>query len=126
MTNPNLDVEKMKANLESEVNLLTQELNSIATKDPKSPGEWGAKAEDSEPEFREEVADRMEDQENREATTEPLEERLKVVQAALQRIEKGTFGKCEICDQEIEADRLEVNPAARTCKAHLDQESKLN
>ena len=39
---------------------------------------------------------------------------------ALERIEKGTYGICEVGNEEIEEDRLNANPAARTCKAHLN------
>ena len=35
--------------------------------------------------------------------------------AALKRIEKGTYGKCEICGEEIAEERLDVLPQARVC-----------
>jgi RNA polymerase-binding protein DksA len=37
------------------------------------------------------------------------------VNDALARIEKGTYGRCEDCGQEIVKDRLEVLPYARYC-----------
>lgn len=37
------------------------------------------------------------------------------VEAAIQRLEAGTFGICERCGQPIAQARLEVRPAARTC-----------
>ena len=37
------------------------------------------------------------------------------VEAAIQRLEAGTFGICEKCGQPIAQARLEVRPAARTC-----------
>jgi DnaK suppressor protein len=33
----------------------------------------------------------------------------------LERIEKGTYGFCANCQQEIDIERLRVNPAAKTC-----------
>ena len=48
-----------------------------------------------------------------------------VILKALEKIEKGEYGTCEVCAAEIEEDRLEANPSARTCKAHVDEEGGL-
>ena len=37
----------------------------------------------------------------------------------------GTYGSCEISGEAIEVERLEANPAARTCKAHIEREAEL-
>ena len=37
------------------------------------------------------------------------------VVAALERIEKGTYGRCEKCGQEIPEARLDAVPSARLC-----------
>jgi DnaK suppressor protein len=37
------------------------------------------------------------------------------IEAALQRLESGTYGTCQECGEAIGAGRLEVRPAARTC-----------
>jgi len=37
------------------------------------------------------------------------------IDAALDRIEDGTYGICEICQEEISKDRLDVLPHARFC-----------
>jgi DnaK suppressor protein len=37
------------------------------------------------------------------------------VDAALKRLQSGTYGTCEGCGEAIGADRLEVRPVARTC-----------
>jgi len=39
------------------------------------------------------------------------------IEAALARIEDGTYGKCEDCSEPIEAARLEAMPSARRCFA---------
>jgi len=41
------------------------------------------------------------------------------VDAALARIDAGTWGICEICHDTIEADRLQANPMVRFCLDHL-------
>jgi RNA polymerase-binding transcription factor DksA len=37
------------------------------------------------------------------------------------QIEKGAYGTCKICGEKIEEDRLEANPAAQTCKLHMNE-----
>jgi RNA polymerase-binding transcription factor DksA len=46
---------------------------------------------------------------------EHIEAELAEIDAALARIEAGTYGICEACGQPIEAARLEVIPYARLC-----------
>lgn len=43
------------------------------------------------------------------------------IDAALQRIDNGTYGICESCHDTIEADRLACNPLIRFCLDHLSQ-----
>lgn len=40
------------------------------------------------------------------------------VEAAIARIEQGTYGKCESCGQDIDEAVLDVDPLARSCKCH--------
>jgi DnaK suppressor protein len=44
-----------------------------------------------------------------------LQETLDEVDAALARLEGGTYGKCEVCGKPIAAARLEAMPMARRC-----------
>ena len=44
-----------------------------------------------------------------------VESELTEVQAALERLEAGTYGTCEICGKPIAEGRLEAMPAARYC-----------
>jgi DnaK suppressor protein len=46
---------------------------------------------------------------------EGLVDTLHEVDAALERITKGTYGRCESCGAEIPAERLEARPVARLC-----------
>lgn len=48
-----------------------------------------------------------------------LEARYDQIVAALGRIEKKTYGRCEVCGKEIEEARLAADPSATTCKEHL-------
>ncbi|MBU6490906.1 TraR/DksA C4-type zinc finger protein [Patescibacteria group bacterium] len=64
-------------------------------------------------------ADVIVSRENNAAILADLEARYDTVLEALSRIEKGTYGKCEMCGKEISENRLEADPAASTCVAHL-------
>jgi len=43
------------------------------------------------------------------------QEKLEEINAALQRIEEGTYGKCVVCGKPIEEKRLLAIPEARKC-----------
>ncbi|HAT73724.1 MAG: hypothetical protein US30_C0005G0019 [Candidatus Moranbacteria bacterium GW2011_GWF2_36_839] len=44
-----------------------------------------------------------------------LEKQLQDILEALEKMEKGTYGKCENCNKDIPLERLQVNPSARVC-----------
>lgn len=46
------------------------------------------------------------------------EDRLAALDRASQRLDEGTYGRCEVCGEPIPAARLEVRPAATTCVHH--------
>ncbi len=45
-------------------------------------------------------------------------DRLEKINAALQSIDEGTYGKCSVCGKEIEPQRLDAEPTATTCIEH--------
>lgn len=47
--------------------------------------------------------------------TDVEQQALDSVEAALRKIEKGVYGRCEICGQQIPRQRLDVMPWARNC-----------
>ncbi|WP_282947549.1 TraR/DksA family transcriptional regulator [Cellulomonas endometrii] len=49
------------------------------------------------------------------ALAHDMRERIADVDAALDRLERGTYGTCTRCRRPIPADRLEALPTARTC-----------
>jgi RNA polymerase-binding transcription factor DksA len=49
-----------------------------------------------------------------------LEARHTSVTAALARIVDGTYGTCTVSGEPIEEARLAADPAAATCKAHMN------
>lgn len=114
-----MNKEYFKERLLKEQAELESELKSIGRRRGDT-GEWEAVPEDGGLDTREDVAEKFEELEERRATEHNLEVKLKEVEAALEKMTNGTYGKCEIGGEEIEMDRLEANPSARTCKAHLD------
>src|SRR5512147_2092440 len=57
----------------------------------------------------------------RATSTDNLLSLLRQVDAALERLDGGSFGICDVCHESIEADRLLANPLARTCLDHLER-----
>ena len=61
-----------------------------------------------------ETVEREQDDSLREHAALELEE----IHAALARLEAGSYGRCERCDMEIPAERLEIRPHTRFCVEH--------
>ncbi len=112
---------EFKNRLNEEKTKLENELKTVASKDPNNPTNWDAVVRGGVAEADDNLAaDAIEDYDENLAITNSLEARYADVVGALERIEKGTYGMCQVCSKEIESDRLEANPAAKTCKEHLN------
>lgn len=123
------DTSTYKARLEADLAKITEDLKGIGVHNPDVPSDWEAIPEpidghaEADPN---DVADRVEEWNEREGTVATLEARYNNIVRALKKIEDGTYGICEISGEPIEADRLDANPAARTCKTHIEEESSLS
>ena len=117
----NLRIYKIK--LEEEKKLLEDELSDLGRVD--KTGDWEATPEDEmntqEVQDDGDMAERAEDYEERSIKLNLLELRLSDINEAIEKIEGDNYGVCENCKKEIERDRLEVNPAALTCKKCMDK-----
>lgn len=113
--------------LEAQRVQITTDLKGLGIHNPEIKEDWiatpGEKI-DAEPDENI-AADRREDWQEHRATLSALEARYNNINRALKKIEDGVFGTCEICGESIEEDRLDVNPAARTNKAHINDEADL-
>ena len=118
-----MNTEHFKQKLEEELQVVEQELNELGWKN-KETGEWEATGNELDVTTpmadSNEAADQLEDYQERQGETSTLEARRKDVKDALAKIKDGTYGVCEVSGETIEEDRLEANPAARTCKAHMN------
>lgn len=107
---------------------LKEELKTLGVQNPEVKEDWIATPEGVE-EFEadpNDSADRVEDWDERRATLSLFETRYNNVVRALAKIKSGTYGKCEFCEKDIEEKRLSVNPAARTCLQHINNEADLS
>jgi RNA polymerase-binding transcription factor DksA len=116
-----LDKKKIKEKLEKERDVLLEQMKDMGKLNTET-GEWEATPEELEfPEADEnDKADRFEDFESRSSVMRTLEPRLQNILKALKGLGRESFGKCEVCKKDIEMARLEANPAAQTCKKHLE------
>lgn len=121
-TVPNMiDTTNAKTLLSEEKNTLEAELLSLGRRNPSNPADWEAlpqgTGQEADPN---DAADLIEGYEENTAILKDLEIRYNEVTSALARIEAGTYGVCEISGEAIEAERLAADPAARTCKEHMN------
>ncbi len=116
-----LDTEHFKKKLEEEKLALETELSKVARKNPDNLTDWEPIPAEHDASSADEnlVADGIEEYEENAAITNSLEARYKDVLSGLDKITHGVYGKCQVCQKDIEEDRLEANPAARTCKEHM-------
>lgn len=122
-----MHTDKFKAALAAELKELYAELTDLGVQNPMTEEDWiptPAEPSDAEPDPND-LGDRSEDWAERRGTLDVLETRLNNIKRALEKMESGTYGTCELCGETIETDRLEANPSARTCKTHINNESEL-
>jgi RNA polymerase-binding transcription factor DksA len=116
-----LDKKKIKEKLEKERDGLLEQMKGMGKLNLET-GEWETTPEELDfPESDEnDKADRFEDFEARSSVMRTLEPRFNSILKALKGLNRESFGKCIVCKKDIEMARLEVNPAAQTCKKHLE------
>lgn len=111
-----MNTEQFKKKLEEEKAKLESEMADIGRKSATVPGDW--EPVPSEIGLEADLVDQADTIVNRDTTNAifaDLEARYDTVREALERIEKKTYGTCEVCGEPIETDRLGADPAATTC-----------
>ncbi len=121
------DETNYQTKLEADLRQMESELATIAIKDPTT-GDWVAvpaegSQEAADPDLD---ADGVEEWNERRAVLSQLETRYRNIKRALEKIDKGLYGICEISGEPIEPERLEANPAARTNIINRDREKELS
>jgi DnaK suppressor protein len=116
--------QKMKDHLEAEKARLESELSAFAHRSAGSEGEFETNFPnigDKEDENASEVAEFS----NNLSLEDELEKALRDVGNALESLEKGTYGVCKYCSQDIDERRLVARPTSSSCiqcKKTLTQE----
>ncbi|PIR82548.1 hypothetical protein COU20_01985 [Candidatus Kaiserbacteria bacterium CG10_big_fil_rev_8_21_14_0_10_59_10] len=106
-------IQELRALLEAERERLVGELSERGR---RVNGDWQAQATGFEGEASDpnDAADNIEELATNVPIVETLETRLREVEEALERMEKGTYGVSEVDGTPIPIERLRANPAAKT------------
>ena len=108
-----MQLEERKATLMSRLGELTDRLTQIETElESHASADWEDMAQERE---TDEVLERL--------GTSGQDE-IRMIQAALERIESGEYGYCARCGAEISAERLDVvpfSPLCRSCASRVAQ-----
>jgi DnaK suppressor protein len=89
-----------KAELEKILYNISNEINDISKCDIKDEGDFAAASMDSGRDYQIYLNQKKE---------------LAEIEEALKRIEEGTYGICEMCDEPIQEERLKIKPYAKYC-----------
>ena len=105
---------KMNERLLEEKDRIEKELLQIGTRDPKDPSnfminvpEYGTSEEDNASEVAA-YTDNL-------SIEQSLEETLRDINGALERIVKNQYGVCKYCGKDIAEKRLEARPVSSSC-----------
>jgi len=119
-----IDTADYRKRLEEERARLTRAVDFLEKENPGSVSdELGELAEGGTDNHLGDLATAMYDRELDEGLEEGAQQTLREIDAALQRIEDGTYGVCEMCGKPIGADRLSAIPWARLC---IDDQRRLS
>lgn len=112
-------LEELRQRLESKKSDLETSLEKIAKKDERLPDDWDAKYPHSNSasgsSAMEDEADEVQEYNTRLPLEHSLEEQLRDINTALEKIQKGTYGKCGKCGKDIDEERLKALPEAKFC-----------
>ena len=89
-----------KAELEKILFNISNEINDISRCDIKDDGDYAAASMDSGRDYQIYLNQKRE---------------LAEIEEALKKIEKGTYGICEMCEEPIQEERLKIKPYAKYC-----------
>lgn len=113
MTLSEKDTKKFEEILTVQKNKLGEELSRFA-KPTSKEGDYETVYENIGDDT-DENASEVEEYVDNVALENNLEEQLKGVNNALEKIKNGTFGFCEVCGKDISVERLGANPSAKRC-----------
>jgi RNA polymerase-binding transcription factor DksA len=116
----------LREKLENQLKVVVAELSTIAIHNPLTD-DWEVTLRNEEigepdSDLQADVAEAADEQVS---TLAELENHYTAIIRALKKMDAGTYGVCEISGEAIEPERLAINPAARTCIAHREEEYRI-
>ncbi len=117
-----VDLEELRARMEAEKEELEEELSSHGRVLDET-GDWvgassGFEGMEADPN---DVADQIEELATNVPLVEELETRHRDIVDALEKMDEGVYGICEVSSEPIPLERLKANPAARTLVEHAEE-----
>lgn len=117
-----VDLEELRTRLETDKENVEEELSSHGRVLDDS-GDWvgassGFEGTEADPS---DVADQIEELATNVPLVEELEERHRDIVDALEKMDEGVYGICEVSNEPIPLERLKANPAARTLVEHSEE-----
>jgi RNA polymerase-binding transcription factor DksA len=119
---PQAELEELREILEVDKANLEEELAAHGRVQTET-GDWqgastGFEGEESDPN---DVADQIEELATNVPLVEELEDRHRDVSDALEKMDEGVYGICEVSNEPIPLERLKANPSARTKIEYADE-----
>lgn len=119
---PQVELEELRVLLEVDKENLEEELAAHGRVQTDT-GDWqgassGFEGEESDPN---DVADQIEELATNVPLVEELEDRHRDVSDALEKMDEGVYGICEVCNEPIPVERLRALPSARTDIEHAEE-----
>ena len=103
---------------------LTEERRRLAEMGTWSDGQRPDPAEDQEGANGQHAADHgseVEEQMELEGLSDESRRQVGEIDAALARIDDGSWGRCVVCGKDIDGERLEALPYAARCREHQEE-----
>jgi DnaK suppressor protein len=116
MTLNEKQIEELKKLLEKNKALLEEMLGRFAKKDKTTKDDWDTIFPVTGNSDMEEMTDAVEEYVSLLPVEHSLELKLRDVNEAIEKIKKGTYGKCEICKKNISFQKLSIVPETKKCK----------
>lgn len=107
-------ITKIKVVLEQDKTRLEKELDSFADRNTHNVDDYQSEY----PDFGSETDENAQEViafEDRLSLERTLEDELRDIKNALQKIKAGTYGVCKYCGKEIDKDRLQARPTSSSC-----------
>jgi RNA polymerase-binding transcription factor DksA len=117
------EIKKLKTELHEKADTLRDQLRKVADENPLIKDEFDVRVEDLGSSM-EDASQELGEFDRRKALVNKLEKELKDVEYALEKIEQGSYGKCENCSTEIIAERMRARPVATLCMSCAQRSGK--